>query len=316
RDSTPVYSALWRIFFQWFGHEGEGWMPNALAATAPEMTVRSYLDLFNIKANHRKTLTTEKGTLISSANPHDASAFFANVAIEVKDTALVNDVLKTEQAAASLSEDIRFPKAVERENEQKDAYAQLLTEGAIQEEVISEIESTEKGDEIWLAMFYLADRNVVRGLTDAANRGVEVRMVLDTNKHSFGKKKTGLPNVSTTDELREDTNGRIKVRWYAPAPEQFHPKMMYIKHKNYSTIIGGSANFTSRNLNDFNLETDIKLTVKNESEIAAAIDHYYRMIWNNQGAVYTVEYNEQDTSIAPLQRGIYAIQKLLHLTTY
>ncbi|WP_254901820.1 hypothetical protein [Thalassobacillus devorans] len=71
RDSNPLYSSVWRLFFQWFGQEGNGWIPNPMASDAPEVTFRSYMDMMNIKANHRKTVVTEKEAMVSSANPHD-----------------------------------------------------------------------------------------------------------------------------------------------------------------------------------------------------------------------------------------------------
>lgn len=56
RDSNPLYSAIWRMFFQWLGQKGTGIFPNAMADGAPKMTARSYLKMLNIKANHRKRL--------------------------------------------------------------------------------------------------------------------------------------------------------------------------------------------------------------------------------------------------------------------
>ncbi|WP_083632349.1 hypothetical protein [Domibacillus antri] len=41
RDSTPVYSGLYRMLFSWFGGSHNGWLSNAFAETAPDMTVRS-----------------------------------------------------------------------------------------------------------------------------------------------------------------------------------------------------------------------------------------------------------------------------------
>ncbi|WP_158068795.1 phospholipase D-like domain-containing protein [Domibacillus epiphyticus] len=315
RDSTPVYSGIYRMLFTWFGDSHNGWLSNAFVETAPDMTIRSYLTLFNVKANHRKTLTTEKTTLISSANPHDASAYFANAAFEVKG-ALVNDMLKSEKAAADTRRDTSFPKSVPEHQDRGSIRVQLVTEGKVQEAIRNEIAKTVKGDEIWLAMFYLADRTVVEGLTDAANRGVEVKLILDTNKNSFGRKKTGLPNVPMASELIEDTDGKVKVRWFVHYPEQFHPKMMYVKQKKESVIISGSANHTSRNLNNFNLETDVKISSANDSKIMTEVNNYFHMLWGNEGAVYTADYHKHAEDIAITKRIIYTIQKLLHFTTF
>ncbi len=39
RDSTPIYSAVWRTFFQWFGQQGTGWIPN-LMVPVTDLTLR------------------------------------------------------------------------------------------------------------------------------------------------------------------------------------------------------------------------------------------------------------------------------------
>lgn len=315
RDSMPIYSALWRMFIQWFGEGGEGWIPNQLAETAPDMTLRSYLKLFNVKANHRKTIATEKGTLISSGNPHDASAYFANTAFEVKN-ALINDLLITEEVAAKTRHSVDFPSAVRERTGQGSMKVQLLTEGRIQETLQKEVAETKKGEEIWIAMFYLADRDVIDSLTEAANRGVRVRLILDTNKNSFGQKKTGLPNIPISEELIEDTGGKIDIRWFAPESEQFHTKMMYIKKQNEGMTLSGSANYTSRNLNDFNLETNIMIKGPHSAEVLKETEKYFHRLWKNDGAEYTTDYKKHYEDISTLKRGVYTVQKLLHLTTY
>ncbi|OXS80081.1 phospholipase D family protein [Domibacillus enclensis] len=315
RDPTPIYSGFYRMLFTWWGDSQNGWLPNALTETAPDMTVRSYLTLFNVKANHRKTITTEQTTLISSANPHDASYYFANVAFEVKQ-ALVNDMLLSEKAAADTRRNVPFPDPIEPHVNNGNVHVQLVTEGKIQEAVRNEIAAAEKGDEIWMAMFYLADRTVVEGLTDAANRGVDVKLILDTNKNSFGRKKTGLPNIPMASELKEDTNNQVEIRWFAQAPEQFHPKMLYVKHQDETVIISGSANHTSRNLNNYNPETDVKIRAANDSEIIKEVDAYFHMLWENKGAIYTDDYEKHDDDMSIGKRIIYAFQKLLHFTTF
>ncbi|MET1030205.1 phospholipase D-like domain-containing protein, partial [Domibacillus tundrae] len=315
RDSTPIYSGIYRMLFAWFGQGQNGWLPNAISSTAPDMTVRSYLKLFNVKANHRKTITTEQTTLISSANPQDASARFANVAFEVKG-ALTNDMLKSEKAAADTRREVIFPELVTPYKNKGDLHVRLLTEGKIGDQLHNELAKTKKGDEIWMAMFYLADRTIVKGLTEATKRGVEVKLVLDTNKILFGKKALGLPNMPVTDKLLEDSDGKIDVRWFAQKPEQFHPKMIFIKRKEESVILSGSANHTSRNLNDFNLETDVWIQGSNESDLINEVENYFHMIWKNKDYVYTVDYKEHYQKTTPLKRLVYSLQEIFHFTTY
>ncbi|WP_083632348.1 phospholipase D-like domain-containing protein [Domibacillus antri] len=225
-------------------------------------------------------------------------------------------MLKSEKAAADTRRETNFPDAVPRHKDNGNVQVQLVTEGKVQEAIRNEIASTVQGDEIWLVMFYLADRTVIEGLTDAANRGVKANLILDTNKHSFGQKKTGLPNIPMASELIEDTDGKIDVRWYALSPEQFHPKMMYVKQKEEAVIISGSANHTSRNLNNFNLETDVKISAAHDSSIMTEVEGYFHMLWENKGAVFTADYEVHDDEMALGKRIIYTIQKLLHFTTF
>lgn len=75
RDSNPSWSALWRMFFRWFGNSPDGgWLPSPVG---PEKVgLRSYLTLLNFNANHRKTFFADQGEswvgLVTSGNPHDA----------------------------------------------------------------------------------------------------------------------------------------------------------------------------------------------------------------------------------------------------
>ncbi|WP_233546873.1 hypothetical protein [Exiguobacterium sp. AM39-5BH] len=74
RDPNILYSTLYRIGFQWFGDSQNGWLPNPLAKNAPDITVRSYLRLLNVKANHRKVMVTENDGFVLSAIPMTRAA--------------------------------------------------------------------------------------------------------------------------------------------------------------------------------------------------------------------------------------------------
>ncbi|MCD7033527.1 phospholipase D family protein [Metabacillus sp. GX 13764] len=316
RDSNPIYSSVWRTFFQWFGTEGKGWLPNPLSSKAPSVTLRSYLTLLNVKANHRKVILTDKTGMVSSANPHDQSGFHANMAFEVKGNVL-NDLLKTEKAAAGYSGADSIPGSYkEEEKEQGDMTVRVLTEGKILKHVEKTIDQAEKGDTLWLGMFYLADRSLVNKLIDASNRGVAINMILDPNKNAFGKQKMGIPNQPVVKELTEKTHGKIRVRWYNVKMEQYHTKTMYLKHKQKGIIIAGSANFTKRNLADLNLETDLKIEGPVNKELMKEMDSYFSRLWNNEDGSYTLPQKAYQDTLTPLKRIVFTIQELLGFTTY
>src|SRR5699024_11881967 len=102
RDSNTFYSAGWRLLFQAFGQKGTGWLPNALADEATKITASSYLELFNVKANHRKAGATEKNAIISSANPHNESGFASNIAFKISGD-IIHDIVDAEQAVINYS---------------------------------------------------------------------------------------------------------------------------------------------------------------------------------------------------------------------
>ncbi|MFY4776899.1 phospholipase D family protein [Metabacillus sp. RGM 3146] len=315
RDSNPIYSSVWRTAMQWFGTEGKGWLPNPLSSKAPKVTLRSYLKLLNIKANHRKVIITDKSGMVSSANPHDASGLHSNMAFEVKGN-ILKDLLKSEQAVASYSAHEKLPGSFQQEKEEGEISVRVLTEGKVLKHLETAIDSSNKGDDLWMGMFYLADRGIIDKIVSASKRGVNVRLILDPNKNAFGKQKIGIPNRPIASELADKTGGKIKIRWYNVDKEQYHTKTMFLKHKGKATILAGSANFTKRNLADLNLETDLMIEASADKKVMKDMDSYFTMLWNNTGGTYTLPQSVYQDKLTPVKRVIFTIQELLGFTTY
>ncbi|RSD26306.1 phospholipase [Mesobacillus subterraneus] len=314
RDSNPLYTGVWRVFFQWFGQSGEGWIPNPMAKNAPDVTLRSYLELMNLKANHRKVFVTEKTAIIASANPHDASGFHSNIAFETSGN-IIGDILESEQAVADFSEGSKLPefKPVKENGPIK---VQILTEGKIFNHLLDELKRTGKDDEIWIGMFYLAERSVIDEIDKAADRGAKVKIILDPNTNAFGNQKTGLPNIPVAAEIQQLGSENIEIKWYNAGEEQYHTKMIYIDRDKEHVILGGSANFTRRNLDDFNLETNLKITAPDNSEVGTDVARYFNRLWDNEGATYTLDYEENKDSMTVVKYLVYWIQKALRFTSY
>lgn len=316
RDSTPLFSTTWRMGIRWFGQEGTGWIRNGFVDDGPKMTARSYLMMANVKANHRKAVITEQSGLVLSANAHNESGFHSNVAFEV-DGPVIQDMINAEQAVIdSAGIKIKLPSYTGSESSDGDLTVRYTTEGKTWGHILSSIEQAEQGDEIWMAMFYLSERKIVNELRDAALRGAQIYLVLDPNETAFGNKKTGLPNRPVVNELIEDTDGFIQVRWYNVKEEQFHPKMMMVKSEDEMTIISGSANFTKRNLVDYNLENNLVVKGPPNAEVMEEVDNYFTALWGNEGGAFTIGATEYQDTLSYLQRGVYAIQKFLGFTTY
>lgn len=314
RDSTPLYSGLYRVVFQWFDAGGKGWLPNGMSSEAPDLSVSSYLKMMNIKANHRKAVITDKESIISSANPHNASGLHGNMAFKVTGPVL-NDILKSEEAVSLFSGGPSLPR-VEAEEQSGEYQVQYVTEKKVLDSLLDDIEKTKEGDSIHLAMFYIAEGDVVQALTDAANRGVEVQLVLDPNENAFGTEKTGLPNRPAVHEMLEESNDKIQVRWYNAVVGQFHTKSIMIQTAEESYISGGSTNYTERAFKNYNLESNIRIIAPNDSELVGDMETYFDRLWTNEDALYTLHVDAYQDTFTFWQRGIYGFQKIFKLTTY
>ena len=314
RDSNTYYSAAWRLFFQPFGQKGTGWLPNNFSKDAPNMTIRSYANLFNVKANHRKAIATEKNAIIASANPHNESGFASNIAFKVSGE-IILDIVKAEQAVINYSGGktiIDYEDKVQPTD--GDVEIQYLTEGKILTGLLEEINQTTEGDNIWIGMFYIANRGIIDALHKATERDVEIRLILDPNKNAFGNSKTGLPNLPVASEMLADSN--LDIRWYEPGDDQYHTKLMYIKKQNEAIVIGGSANYTTRNLDDLNLENNLKITASHDAKVIQDVDNYFSRLWNNEDGHFTADYESQKDVLTPALKLTYWVQKMTGLTTY
>jgi phosphatidylserine/phosphatidylglycerophosphate/cardiolipin synthase-like enzyme len=173
------------------------------------------------------------------------------------------------------------------EPDQSGTTVQVITEGKIKDAVLSMLDSAGPGQRIDLMMFYLSDRKVIAALKLAHQRGARLRLLLDPNKAAFGREKNGIPNRPVGYEL--DSFG-IPVRWCSTQGEQCHAKMLLIHNDSGdSVMITGSANFTRRNLTDFNLETDVVVSGHSKDPVIIDSRRYFDDAWDNaDGRVYSL----------------------------
>ncbi len=317
RDSNPFYSGFWRLFIQWFGNSAAGGIfPHPFSAAENGVSMRSWLALFNFKANHRKLIVADapddngRGmvSMVMSANPHDGSSAHNNGALFVKG-GIWRDIIKSEQAVLDFSGskiDLwdMLPKEIQNLEKEKGTgdnlyggvEVRVLTEGKIRNDLITEIDKTSQEDSIDVAMFYLSDREIVDSLLKAADRGVSLRVLLDPNKDAFGHEKNGIPNRQVALELLGRTGRDIQVRWYDTHGEQFHTKIILIKTRGRTILYVGSANLTRRNIGDYNLETDVKVVDSGIGDVSAIIEaeRYFEKIWGNEDHAYSVSYEKYE----------------------
>ncbi|NCN25612.1 phospholipase [Candidatus Falkowbacteria bacterium] len=305
RDSNPLYSGPWRLLFYVFGTRGLTWLPNPFDAQGPAVTLRAWLAIPNFKANHRKVfLADSQGrwlSVIASANPHGGSSNHSNVAWLIKG-GFGNEIYKAEMAVARLSgvELLPAPSNLIKDKEVgQNSYAKvtMLTEGKIKTKALELINSVGTTDSIRLAMFYLSDRDIVEALLAGAERGADIKLLLDPNKDAFGYQKNGIPNRPVVGELVEKSGGKIKVRWYDTQGEQFHTKQLLVEKGGMLSVLLGSANYTRRNLDDLNLEADALVTMPTKLPIARVITGRFDKWYNNQEGQYSLDYKSyQDNS--------------------
>jgi len=296
RDSNPAYSAFWRIFVQPFGNSTGRLLPNPFGKG--RVTLRSYLAMFNFKANHRKLIicdtTDGVSALITSANPHDGSSAHGNVAIFFKGPAVL-DLLQSERAVLDFSGGPTLPlyPAGNLQNTDSRTTVQIITEKRIKDVLIAALNQAGAGDNLAMITFYLSDRDIIGALKMAHIRGASVRVLLDPNKDAFGREKNGIPNRQVAHEL---VKVGIPVRWCNTHGEQSHTKMLLAEDKKGAGMVMlGSANFTRRNLENLNLETDIVVRGPTTLPLFLDVRKYVDLLWtNSDGREFSVDYSEYE----------------------
>lgn len=316
RDSNPIYSFIWRLFIRPFGNSPGGLFANPFGGGG-RISLRSFLQIGTMKANHRKSLLADVDGqwtgLITTANPHDASYANRNVAIRFTGPA-VADLYLSEKAVLAIS-GIEPPAiTIDPPGQQSATRLQILTEGKIKRAVLETIDKARNGDRLDMVLFYLADRDILNALNSAARRSVQIRLVLDPNKDAFGWSKSGIPNRPVAHRL---VKRGMQVRWADVHGEQCHSKMMSAMFKDGDTVlILGSANFTRRNIEDFNLEADVRISGPSDAPALAAAHDMFDAIWSNRdGRRHTVDY-EHYRERSLFQHWLYWFMETTGISTF
>ncbi|MFW5996560.1 MAG: phospholipase D-like domain-containing protein [Lentisphaeria bacterium] len=328
-DSNPLYSGLWRLVLRHWGTSPAETVANPFGDG--RVGLRSLFKMLNFKANHRKLIITDVPSLnsyaaiVTSANPHGASSAHWNTGLYFTGRA-VEDLLHTEQAVLDFSasedievDDLEMPgQDSDNDNDKdNDSYrkrGRILTENAIKEQILTLLKEAGRGTRIDLVMFYLSDRQVIKALKDASRRNAEVRIILDPNKDAFGMTKNGLPNRQTGWELN---SAGIAVRWADTHGEQCHTKQLHLQYPNgRSCLLTGSANYTRRNLENYNLETVVMVAGDGRADLFKESRSYFEMLWHNTPERhFTVDYDVyKDYNLLRLIQ--YRLQEWSGLCTY
>ena len=142
---------------------------------------------------------------------------------------------------------------------------------------------------VWLEMYLLSDRNVISALEEAANRGVDVRVMLEP--HPVGG---GTSPSKTLDQLRA---AGIKAQYTDPSFSLTHEKGMII---DANTAFIMTSNFTRSALGGYsgssgyeNREYDIIDTNPQDVQAVSAI---FQADWNHT----TAQFSDPNLVVSPV----------------
>jgi phosphatidylserine/phosphatidylglycerophosphate/cardiolipin synthase-like enzyme len=145
--------------------------------------------------------------------------------------------------------------------------ATFLTEGAIGMAVADSLATLVGGDEVRLSTRHLSDRRIIAALSRAAASGARVQVLLDPVPG---------PNLGSAGELRR---GGVEIRWAADQSYAPRSSLLLVRHGKDASIYFGSANFTRRNLADFNLESAMELRASVFAALPKTFDEYFAARW-------------------------------------
>lgn len=325
-DSNPLYSLPFRALrplLRRLPPLRQPVLAHPFSSVHGKIAPLQLLELLNFKANHRKVLITKRAdgnwtALVASANPHTASSAHSNVAIRLAGGPL-DAILDSELSIASDTilarpellfsgndserlldrlgtlRNLTLPSAPPEESTLGQPRVRYCSESATGATVQELVRQAGRGDRIEMLMFYLADPDVVRALRQAADRGAQIRMILDPNKDAFGREKSGIPNRVVATRLHDwaaSQKKKVAIRWAVTQGEQAHYKALRVRLETAGTehYLVGSANYTKRNLRGSNLES--ALLVENGTALADRWTEVFEMLWNGETNVrYSTDFD-------------------------
>ncbi len=165
---------------------------------------------------------------------------------------------------------------------------QVFVEPAAGERPITNaIEAARKS--VWLEMYILSDRNVIRALEDAVNHGVDVRVMLEPHPYGSGSPARTMDQLKAAGAKVEDAN---------PAFSLTHEKGMlidgttaYIMTSNFSRSALGGYGSTSTYVS--NREYDI---VDTNAQDVQAVNAIFQADWNRT----TAQFNDANLVVSPV----------------
>jgi hypothetical protein len=113
-------------------------------------------------------------------------------------------------------------------------------------------------------------------------------------------------------ELVAASDGAINVRWSRTHGEQFHVKLAAIRHGDELWLTAGSANFTRRNLRDYNLEANVIVRAPRGGALDLAVSDWFDTLWQNRPG--RIEYTSDTDLYADTSTGRYWLYRFIEAT--
>jgi hypothetical protein len=254
RDPNVLYSGAWRL--------GVAWWNDLLFLR------------FTHKTDARRLLVADDGsggwdTLLSCADA---------LALVVRGGG-AEQILGSELSIARWSsDDERLPAAPPPKDRGVGTVdVRHLTEGALGLAAKEAIETTRSTDVIELSAHVLTQRALIDALKAAAARKVLVRILLDIEDP---------PNSAVAAELER---AGVELRWSAQgAPTA---AFLFIRRGADSAAWLSSADFTRRNLDDFNLANAIEVKLSSRASLSINLEQYFLTRFSH-GAAYGMNARE------------------------
>ena len=298
-DSNLLYSSFWRPFFSWWGNSPKGgWLSDPIGQSTGKFTLRSWLTFLNAKMNKSHFIfvdapngKTEKlPVLFASSDISAPRGSTGATALEVDDKIWAELSRSAGLIAAISASGLPSFSGTDIDDASGTLRARMLDVTHAHEQIIAHIKNLQQTDQLSIAMRFVSDRDVVSALKDAANRNVNIRVILDPNEEYFGHKLHGMPNRPVAKEFTSNISGGVEVRWCDPRKLPCESRMMLGKSASSTFLMVGGADLTSRDIGGYNIATEVLVESSHDFTASRDAQVYFDKMWMNDGGDYTVPY--------------------------
>lgn len=326
RAANPLFSAFWQLCCRWWTRgDAGGELPNPLGVGPSKVSLGLWGQMQGFQRSHRQLLIADDGAgalagLIVSRAMNAEAALHSATALHLAGRAL-EPLLESEFVLAQFSGwtgggsmQARAQRLVKQQHQSttpiaaaSEARARVVSEAAIAEALVAQIDAARSTDSIDVAALYLSQRELVRALLDAARRGVAIRVLLDPGKDGYGYERSGIPNREVATELVASSDGAVRVRWYRTHGEQFSPSFAFIHGPQDAWLLVGTADLSHRDLDDVNLAAAFIAELPSQAAASADALSWFDTLWYNRAAGGTEYTSDAD---------VYADASQLHYWQY